>query len=64
MTYPDLIHSIRATRLLLGLSQNEMAEKLNMTEQQYSRMERQVNTLSVPRLIEIVRILEITITLK
>jgi transcriptional regulator with XRE-family HTH domain len=64
MTYPDLIHSIRATRLLLGLNQSEMAEKLNMTEQQYSRMERQVNTLSVPRLMEIVRILKITITLK
>jgi len=64
MTYPDLIHSIRATRLLLGLSQSQMAEKLNMTEQQYSRMERQVNTLSVPRLMEIVRILEIQILLK
>ena len=64
MTYPDLIHKIRATRLLLGLSQNEMAEKLNMTEQQYTRMERQVTTLSVPRLMEIVKILEITITLK
>jgi transcriptional regulator with XRE-family HTH domain len=64
MTYPDLIHKIRATRLLLGLNQSEMAEKLNMTEQQYSRMERQVNTLSVPRLMEIVRILKITITLK
>jgi transcriptional regulator with XRE-family HTH domain len=64
MTYPDLIHKIRATRLLLGLNQSQMAEKLNMTEQQYSRMERQVNTLSVPRLMEIVKILEITITLK
>jgi transcriptional regulator with XRE-family HTH domain len=64
MTYPDLIHKIRATRLLLGLNQSQMAEKLNMTEQQYTRMERQVTTLSVPRLMEIVRILEITITLK
>ena len=64
MTYPDLIHKIRATRLLIGLSQDEMAEKLNMTEQQYTRMERQVTTLSVPRLMEIVKILEITITIK
>jgi len=64
MTYPDLIHKIRATRLLLGLSQNEMAEKLHMTPQQYFRIERMRVTLSVPRLIEIVKILEITITLK
>jgi transcriptional regulator with XRE-family HTH domain len=64
MTYPDLIHKIRATRLLLRLNQSQMAEKLNMTKQQYTRMERQITTLSVPRLMEIVRILEITITLK
>ena len=64
MTYPDLIHKIRATRLLIGLSQNEMADRLHMTKQQYTRMERQVTTLSVPRLMEIVRILEIQILLK
>jgi transcriptional regulator with XRE-family HTH domain len=64
MTYPDLIHKIRATRLLIGLSQDEMAEKLNMTEQQYTRMERQITTLTVPRLMEIVKILEIQILLK
>jgi len=64
MTYPDLIHKIRATRLLLGLNQSQMAEKLNMTEQQYTRMERQITTLSVPRLMEIVRILEIQIIFK
>ena len=63
MTYPDLIHKIRATRKLLKLTQAEMAERLNMTEQQYAKTERQVTTLSVPRLMEIVRILEITITL-
>jgi transcriptional regulator with XRE-family HTH domain len=64
MTYPELIHKIRATRLLIGLSQNEMADRLHMTKQQYTRMERQVTTLSVPRLMEIVKILEITITIK
>jgi transcriptional regulator with XRE-family HTH domain len=64
MTYPDLIHKIRATRLLLGLSQEQMAEKLNMTKQQFTRMERQITTLSVPRLMEIVKILEIQILLK
>jgi transcriptional regulator with XRE-family HTH domain len=64
MTYPDLIHKIRATRLLIGLSQNEMADRLHMTKQQYTRMERQITTLSVPRLMEIVRILEIQIILK
>jgi transcriptional regulator with XRE-family HTH domain len=64
MTYPELIHKIRATRLLLGLSQEQMADRLHMTKQQYTRMERQVTTLSVPRLMEIVRILEITITIK
>jgi transcriptional regulator with XRE-family HTH domain len=64
MTYPDLIHSIRATRLLIGLSQEQMADRLHMTKQQYTRMERQVTTLSVPRLMEIVKILEITITIK
>ena len=64
MTYPDLIHKIRATRLLIGLSQEQMADRLHMTKQQYTRMERQVTTLSVPRLMEIVKILEITITLK
>jgi transcriptional regulator with XRE-family HTH domain len=64
MTYPDLIHKIRATRLLIGLSQNEMADRLHMTKQQYTRMERQITTLSVPRLMEIVKILEITITIK
>ena len=64
MTYPDLIHKIRATRKQIGLSQNEMAERLHMTKQQYTRMERQVTTLSVPRLMEIVKILEIEILLK
>jgi transcriptional regulator with XRE-family HTH domain len=64
MTYPDLIHKIRATRLLIGLSQNEMADRLHMTKQQYTRMERQITTLSVPRLMEIVKILEIQILLK
>jgi transcriptional regulator with XRE-family HTH domain len=64
MTYPELIHSIRATRLLLGLTQAQMAEKLHMTPQQYFRIERIRVTLSVPRLIEIVRILEIQIILK
>jgi transcriptional regulator with XRE-family HTH domain len=64
MTYPDLIHKIRATRLLIGLSQNEMADRMHMTKQQYTRMERQITTLSVPRLMEIVKILEITITIK
>ena len=64
MTYPELIHKIRATRLLIGLSQNEMADRLHMTKQQYTRMERQITTLSVPRLMEIVKILEIQILLK
>jgi transcriptional regulator with XRE-family HTH domain len=64
MTYPDLIHKIRATRKQIGLSQNEMAERLHMTKQQYTRMERQITTLSVPRLMEIVKILEITIMIK
>jgi transcriptional regulator with XRE-family HTH domain len=64
MTYPDLIHKIRATRKLIGLSQEQMAYRLHMTKQQYTRMERQVTTLSVPRLMEIVKILEITIELK
>jgi len=64
MTYPELIHKIRATRKLIGLSQEQMADRLHMTKQQYTRMERQVTTLSVPRLMEIVRILEITITIK
>jgi transcriptional regulator with XRE-family HTH domain len=64
MTYPELIKSIRATRLLLGLTQAQMAERLNMTKEQYFRIERMTVTLSVPRLIEIVRILEITIILK
>jgi len=64
MTYPELIHKIRTTRKLIGLSQNEMADKLHMTKQQYTRMERQITTLSVPRLMEIVKILEITITIK
>jgi len=64
MTYPELIDKIRATRKLIGLSQNEMADRLHMTKQQYTRMERQVTTLSVPRLMEIVKILEIQITIK
>jgi transcriptional regulator with XRE-family HTH domain len=64
MTYPDLIHSIRTTRKLIGLSQEQMADRLHITKQQYTRMERQVTTLSVPRLMEIVKILEIQITLK
>jgi transcriptional regulator with XRE-family HTH domain len=64
MTYPELIHKIRAERKRRKLTQSEMAERLNMTEQQYTRMERQVTTLSVPRLMEIVKILEIEILLK
>jgi transcriptional regulator with XRE-family HTH domain len=64
MTYPDLIQKIRAERKRRKLTQAEMAERLNMTEQQYTRMERQVTILTVPRLMEIVKILEITITIK
>jgi transcriptional regulator with XRE-family HTH domain len=48
---------VKARRLLLGLSQEELAKAIGLTFQQVQKYERGTNRISVSRLVEICRIL-------
>lgn len=52
---------IKSFRLLRGLSQVEMAEKLNITQSTYSRIETDEHTLTVDILKRIAEVLDVTI---
>ena len=52
--------NIKRARKLKNLTQKEMAEKLNMTQQQYSRFENGVFELNYSQLIAVCEILDIT----
>lgn len=52
--------NIKRARKLKNLTQKEMAEKLNMTQQQYSRFENGVFELNYSQLIVVCKILDIT----
>ncbi len=52
---------IRSFRLLRGLSQEEMAEKLNITQSTYSRIETDEHKLTVDVLKRIAEVLDVSI---
>jgi transcriptional regulator with XRE-family HTH domain len=55
-------NKIRLLREERGLSQENMAASLDMTQSNYARLEKDDNRISVPRLIVIAKTLDITIT--
>jgi transcriptional regulator with XRE-family HTH domain len=55
-------NKIRLLRSKKGLSQENMASALDITQSNYARLEKDDNRLSVPRLILIARALETTVT--
>jgi transcriptional regulator with XRE-family HTH domain len=55
-------NKIRLLRDKKGLSQENLASALDITQSNYARLEKDDNRLSVPRLILIARALETTVT--
>jgi transcriptional regulator with XRE-family HTH domain len=55
-------NKIRLLREERGLSQENMAASLDMTQSNYARLEKDDNRISVPRLIVIAKTLDITVT--
>lgn len=53
---------LRVRRSLLGLSQEKLAEAINLTSQQIQKYEKGLNRISAGRLFEFSRILEVPIT--
>ena len=64
MTYPDLIQTIQTERKRLNLTQAQMADLLHMNLVAYKRLEQMKTKLDVVRLIDIVKVLKISITIK
>ncbi|MEQ4692476.1 helix-turn-helix domain-containing protein [Providencia manganoxydans] len=59
--YALLGHHLRKARMQKGLSGNELADIINLSQQQISRYERGINKLSLDKLIEIVVFLDIDV---
>jgi transcriptional regulator with XRE-family HTH domain len=55
-------NKIRLLREERGLSQENMASALDMTQSNYARLEKDDNRISIPRLIVIAKTLDITVT--
>ena len=55
-------NKIRLVREERGLSQENMAVSLDMTQSNYARLEKDDNRISVPRLIVIAKTLDISVT--
>jgi transcriptional regulator with XRE-family HTH domain len=55
-------NKIRLLREEKGLSQENMAVSLDMTQSNYARLEKDDNRISVPRLLVIAKTLDITVT--
>jgi transcriptional regulator with XRE-family HTH domain len=53
--------AIRHRRVLLGLSQEQMAEQIGITYQQAYKYEKGINRVSAGRLLEIAAALEVTV---
>lgn len=53
---------IRARRKLLGKTQSEIAEKIGVTFQQLQKYEVGLNTLSIPRALDLCHVLGIRLT--
>lgn len=52
---------VKSRRLLLGLSQEELANAIGLTFQQVQKYERGTNRISVSRLVDICRVLKVSI---
>ena len=63
MTYPDLINIIQTERKRLNLTQSQMADLLHMNLVAYKRLEQMQTKLDVVRLIDIVKVLNLSITI-
>ena len=59
--YALLGHHLRQARMKRGLSSHELANIINLSQQQISRYERGVNKLSLDKLIEIIVFLDIDV---
>ena len=55
-------HRIRAQRMLLGMSQSDVADRLDLTFQQIQKYERGVNRIGAGRLSQIADILGVPVT--
>src|SRR3954470_21617775 len=53
---------VRERRIMLGLSQQQMADMIGVTYQQAHKYERGINRISAGRLYEITRVLNVSIT--
>ena len=53
-------NNIKCARKSLGLTQKEVADKLRMTQQQYSRFENGVFELNYQQIVDICKLLNIT----
>ncbi len=53
---------IRERRIMLGLTQQQLAELIGVTYQQAHKYERGINRVSAGRLFEIARVLNVSIT--
>lgn len=54
-------NAIRIQRVIKGYSQEFMAEKLNISQNSYSKLERGLTSLTVKRLFQIAEIFEISV---
>lgn len=57
----SFVEKIRLNRQIKGYSQEYMAFMLNISQNAYSKLERGETELTIPRLYEIVEILDISI---
>jgi len=56
-----IIEGIKAIRKAKGIKQKEMAERLNMHPVNYSKLETEETALTIDRLYQIAKILEVSI---
>lgn len=61
MTTTEIVNRVRAQRDKKGFSQEYMANKLQMAQSNYAKLERGETKLSVERLLEIAKTLEIDV---
>ncbi len=54
-------NKIKRIREIKGLTQEDIAKKLNLTHQAYSRMERGETSISIERIAKIAEILDVTV---
>lgn len=60
-SYKEISLKIKVTRAALGYSQEYVAQKLGISQNVYSRNERQIKNIPLERLVRIFEILDINI---